>query len=41
MATTVPDNLSSIKLLTKLGLHFDKEIEVESEKLRVYSNAKS
>jgi [ribosomal protein S5]-alanine N-acetyltransferase len=41
LATTVPDNLSSIKLLTKLGLHFDKEIEVGSEKLHVYSNAKS
>ena len=41
LATTIPQNLQSIKLLTKLGLHFEKEIEVENEKLHVYSNAAS
>jgi RimJ/RimL family protein N-acetyltransferase len=35
-ATTVPENISSIKLLKKLGLFFDKEIEVDKEKLYVY-----
>jgi RimJ/RimL family protein N-acetyltransferase len=35
-ATTVPENIISIKLLKKLGLFFDKEIEVEKEKLYVY-----
>jgi RimJ/RimL family protein N-acetyltransferase len=38
LATTVPGNIKSIKLLTKLGFHFDKEIMVEEEKLHVYSN---
>jgi RimJ/RimL family protein N-acetyltransferase len=38
LATTVPQNINSIKLLTKLGLHFEREIEVENEKLHVYSN---
>ena len=37
MATTIPSNESSIRLLTKLGLEFNKEIEVEKEKLRVYA----
>ncbi len=37
LATTIPQNIASIKLLTKLGLHFEKEIEVESIKLHVYS----
>jgi RimJ/RimL family protein N-acetyltransferase len=36
LATTVPENTSSIKLLKKLGLFFDKEIEVDKEKLQVY-----
>ena len=40
VATTVPQNTKSIKLLTKLGLHFQKEIEVEDEILHVYSNSK-
>jgi len=39
VATTVPQNAKSIKLLTKLGLHFEKEIEVEDEMLHVYSNS--
>ncbi|GAB2816988.1 GNAT family N-acetyltransferase [Ferruginibacter profundus] len=39
LATTIPHNVKSIQLLTKLGLHFEKEILVEQEKLLVYSNA--
>jgi [ribosomal protein S5]-alanine N-acetyltransferase len=38
LATTIPHNTNSVRLLTKLGLHFEKEIEVEKEKLHVYSN---
>lgn len=38
LATTVPQNEKSIRLLIKLGLHFEKEIEVEEERLFVYSN---
>lgn len=37
LATTVPQNTSSIRLLKKLGLQFDEEIEVENEILHVYS----
>jgi [ribosomal protein S5]-alanine N-acetyltransferase len=39
LATTVPQNEKSIRLLAKLGLHFKKEIEVEEERFFVYSNA--
>jgi RimJ/RimL family protein N-acetyltransferase len=35
-ATTIPENNSSIQLLEKLGLQFEKEIEVENEKLFLY-----
>lgn len=35
-ATTVPENISSVKLLKRIGLAFEKEIEVEKEKLQVY-----
>ena len=38
VATTLSYNVSSIKLLTKLGLHFEKEILVEDETLHLYSN---
>ncbi|WP_462221215.1 GNAT family N-acetyltransferase [Ferruginibacter sp.] len=38
LATTLPKNISSIKLLTKLGLRFEKEIEVENEVLHIYTN---
>ena len=38
LATTVPENSSSIKLLKKLGLEFAKEIETDGEVLWVYSN---
>ena len=36
LATTVPDNIGSIKLLEKLGLNYKAEIEVGSGKLLVY-----
>lgn len=39
LATTVPENINSIKLLKKLRLFFEKEIEVENIKLHVYSSA--
>jgi ribosomal-protein-alanine N-acetyltransferase len=39
LATTLPKNISSIKLLTKLGLCFEKKIEVENEVLHIYTNA--
>ncbi|MEP7143259.1 MAG: GNAT family N-acetyltransferase [Ferruginibacter sp.] len=37
LATTVPQNINSIKLLKKLGLQFNEEIKVENEMLQVYS----
>jgi RimJ/RimL family protein N-acetyltransferase len=37
LATTRPDNTRSVKLLEKLGFHFDKEIENEQVKLFLYS----
>jgi RimJ/RimL family protein N-acetyltransferase len=39
VATTIPGNTNSVKLLNKLGLHFEKEIEVDNEKLNLFSNA--
>ncbi|GAA4419926.1 GNAT family N-acetyltransferase [Nibrella viscosa] len=39
LATTLPDNVSSIRLLTKLGLRFCRKIDVGSDQLHVYSNA--
>jgi ribosomal-protein-alanine N-acetyltransferase len=36
LATTIPDNISSIGLLTKLGFASDREITVDGEKLLVY-----
>ena len=33
LATTIPSNEKSIRLLTKLGLRFEKELEVATEKL--------
>ncbi len=41
MATTLPHNLSSIKLLKKLGLQFNEEIEITNLKLHVYLAEKS
>lgn len=40
LATVVPQNSSSIRLLTKLGFHFDKEINLQDLTLHVYINAK-
>ena len=37
LATTQPKNLNSIKLLNKLGLHFDEVLHVENQILHVYS----
>ena len=39
LATTIPGNVNSIKLLVKLGLHFEKELEADNEKLLIYSNS--
>jgi [ribosomal protein S5]-alanine N-acetyltransferase len=36
VAITLPENISSIKLLQKLGLQFENEMEVEKELLYVY-----
>lgn len=36
LATTMPANVSSIRLLEKLGLRFDKTMEVQNEKIEVY-----
>lgn len=36
LATTIPANTKSIKLLQKLGFAFDKEIMPEKDKLHVY-----
>ena len=38
LATVLPDNVNSIKLLTKLGLHFNNEIEIDGEELHIYSS---
>ena len=37
LASTISQNIRSVHLLTRLGFHFHKEIEVEKEKLHVYS----
>ncbi|MEK6783306.1 MAG: hypothetical protein AABY93_16515 [Bacteroidota bacterium] len=39
LATTIKENVRSIKLLEKLGLRFDREINIENEVLWVYSIA--
>ncbi len=36
LATTIPENVRSINLLKKIGLCFEKEIEVDKERLHVY-----
>ncbi|MEP6585012.1 MAG: GNAT family N-acetyltransferase [Ginsengibacter sp.] len=38
LATTISSNEKSIKLLTKLGFSFEKEIQVENQKLAIYTN---
>jgi [ribosomal protein S5]-alanine N-acetyltransferase len=37
LATTIPSNISSIKLLNKLGLHFERELDVDKQILHIYS----
>ncbi len=37
LASTIPENIKSIKLLEKLGFSFDKKIENNNETLSVYS----
>jgi len=39
LATTLPENKNSIRLLEKLGLRLSKEIEVANEKLHLYQMA--
>jgi [ribosomal protein S5]-alanine N-acetyltransferase len=39
LATTIPNNINSIKLLIKLGLHFEKELEAGDERLHIYTNS--
>ena len=39
LATTIPENAPSIKLLQKLGLGFEKELEMGNLKLQVYGAA--
>ncbi len=39
LATTLPHNMHSIRLLAKTGFHFQKEILQEGETLHVYSNS--
>ena len=39
LAIAKPDNVRSISLLTKLGLRFEKVMEVEGEKVHIYSNS--
>lgn len=36
LAITVPYNISSVKLLKRIGFDFEKEIQVENEKVHVY-----
>jgi ribosomal-protein-alanine N-acetyltransferase len=38
VATTLPTNVSSIKLLKKLGLRFENEIQVGAERVHLYIN---
>lgn len=38
LATTIPGNINSVKLLTKLGFHFKVEIEEGGNTLHVYSS---
>ncbi|MEQ1553250.1 MAG: GNAT family N-acetyltransferase [Ferruginibacter sp.] len=39
LATTIPENSNSIKLLEKLGFNFDKKIDIDKEILHIYKNA--
>lgn len=39
LAITVPENINSIKLLNKIGLVFEKEKEIENEKVHIYGTS--
>ncbi|MVN20747.1 GNAT family N-acetyltransferase [Mucilaginibacter arboris] len=39
LATTIPGNVNSIKLLNKLGFHFQKKLEIANQTLHIYSNS--
>ena len=39
LATTIPENKSSISLLKKLGLNFEKELETDNQVLHIYGVA--
>ena len=39
LATTIPTNTSSIKLLIKLGLHFEKQMAVGQQQLDIYTTS--
>src|SRR6476469_5304 len=39
LATTIPTNTSSIKLLIKLGLHFEKQMAVGQLQLDIYTTS--
>ncbi len=36
MAVTIPENVGSIKLIERLGMVFEKNIEIDNEKLNLY-----
>ncbi len=38
LATTLPENVSSINLLQKLGFEFDKAIEIDHKTLHIYQS---
>lgn len=39
LASTIPGNVNSVKLLIKLGFHFEKELKVSDQLLHLYSNS--
>jgi len=39
LATTIPTNTSSIKLLIKLGLHFERQMAVGQQQLDIYTTS--
>lgn len=41
LAVTLPDNVASIRLIEKLGLKFEKEIEANNEVLHLYKASKN
>jgi RimJ/RimL family protein N-acetyltransferase len=36
LATTLPENTASVKLLEKLGLTFERELEADTNRLYIY-----